>query len=104
MSKGQLSLPKIVLQDLWNHKWVLLLMTVVIANALVVVYTSHASRKLTSEWNQLLQQRDHLDVEWRNLLLEEQAQSEHSRIIRIATKELHMKRPLPNEEVVVKLP
>ncbi|RLV58953.1 cell division protein FtsL [Parashewanella curva] len=104
MAKGQLSLPKIVLQDLWNHKWVLLLMLFVLLNAVAVVYYSYASRKLISEWDRLLQQRDQLDVEWRNLLLEEQSQTEHSRIIRIATKQLHMKRPLPNEEVVVKLP
>lgn len=104
MTNGQLSLPRIIVQDLWNHKWLILMALLVILNATVVVYTSHASRKLTSEWDQLLQQRDRLDIEWRNLLLEEQAQTEHSRIIRIATKELDMKRPLPNEEVVVKIP
>ncbi|QYK01771.1 cell division protein FtsL [Shewanella psychrotolerans] len=104
MSKSQLNLTRIVLLDLWHHKWVLLLAVIVLANAVLVVYTSHASRKYTTQWDQLLQERDRLDIEWRNLLLEEQSQSEHSRVTRIATKELNMSRPLPNEEVVVRIP
>lgn len=104
MSKSQLNLPRIVLLDLWHHKWLFILASIVILNAVVVVYTSHVSRKLTTHWDQLLQERDRLDIEWRNLLLEEQSQTEHSRITRIATKELNMSRPLPNEEVVVRVP
>nr|WP_181006379.1 cell division protein FtsL [Shewanella insulae] len=95
---------RIVLLDLWHHKWVLLMAFIVMANAVLVVYTSHSSRNYTSQWDQLLQERDRLDIEWRNLLLEEQSQSEHSRVTRIATKQLDMKRPLPNEEVVVRVP
>ncbi|MBM7070977.1 cell division protein FtsL [Shewanella sp. 202IG2-18] len=104
MTKGQLSLPRIIFQDLMNHKVLLFLSSVVIFSALAVVYYSHETRELTNEWDRQLQERDSLDIEWRNLLLEEQAQTEHSRIIRIATKDLHMKRPLPKEEIVVKLP
>jgi len=51
----------------------------------------------------LLQEQDRLDIEWRNLLLEEQSQSEHSRVTRIATKELNMSRPLPKEEVIIRV-
>lgn len=104
VSKSQLNLARIVLQDLWQHKWILLLGMLVLGNAVAVVYTSHISRTQTSELDKLLQERDRLDIEWRNLLLEEQSQAEHSRITRIATKELDMIRPLPNEEVVVRLP
>ena len=102
MSQSPISLPRIVLQDIWHHKWVLLLALVVLLNGVSVVYTSHVSRKLTSEWDQLLQEQDRLDIEWRNLLLEEQSQSEHSRVTRIATKELNMSRPLPKEEIVIR--
>lgn len=104
MSKSQLNLPRIVLLDLWHHKWVLLLGIAVMVNAVAVVYTSHVSRKYTTQWDQMLQERDRLDIEWRNLLLEEQSQSEHSRITRFATKELEMSRPLPKEEIVVRVP
>ncbi|MCL1142898.1 cell division protein FtsL [Shewanella gaetbuli] len=102
MGQSSLNLPRIVLHDIWQHKWVLLLSIIVMINAVAVVYTSHVSRKLTSQWDQLLQQQDSLDIEWRNLLLEEQSQSEHSRVTRIATKELNMSRPLPKEEVIIR--
>lgn len=102
MSQSLLNLPRIILQDIWQHKWVLLLSIIVMINAVGVVYTSHISRKLTSKWDQLLQEQDRLDIEWRNLLLEEQSLSEHSRVTRIATKNLNMARPLPKEEVVVR--
>jgi len=104
LSKSQLNLPRIVLLDLWHHKWVLLLAIAVMVNAIVVVYTSHVSRKYITQWDQMLQEGDRLDIEWRNLLLEEQSLSEHSRITRIATKELEMSRPLPKEEIVVRVP
>lgn len=104
MNKPSTNLSQIVLHDLWLHKWILLLALSVLGNAVAVVYTSHVSRSLTTQWDQLLQERDRLDIEWRNLLLEEQSQAEHSRITRIATKELNMSRPLPSEEVVVKVP
>jgi cell division protein FtsL len=102
VSQSPLNLPRVVLQDIWQHKWVLLLSIIVMINAVAVVYTSHVSRKLTSTWDQLLQEQDRLDIEWRNLLLEEQSLSEHSRVTRIATKNLNMARPLPKEEVVVR--
>ncbi len=104
MSQSQVNLGRIIVADLWHHKWVLLLAMAVLVNAIVVVYTSYSSRQYTSQWDQLLQQRDRLDIEWRNLLLEEQSQSEHSRVTRIATKDLNMSRPLPNQEVVVRIP
>lgn len=104
MTQFQFNLPKIVLQDLWHHKWLLLLACVVMGSAITVVYTSHVTRKYISQWDQKLQDRDKLDIEWRNLLLEEQSQSEHSRITRIASKELEMNRPLPKEEIVVRVP
>ncbi|MEI6860167.1 MAG: cell division protein FtsL [Shewanella sp.] len=104
MGQAQLNLVRIILLDLWHHKWVLLLAAIVVGNAISIVYTSHVSRKYISRLDQMLQQRDRLDIEWRNLLLEEQSQSEHSRITRIASKQLDMSRPLPREEIVVIIP
>jgi cell division protein FtsL len=103
VSQSPLKLSRLILQDILQHKWVLLLSIIVISNAVMVVHTSHMSRKLISQWDFLLQERDRLDIEWRNLLLEEQSQSEHSRVTRIATKELDMSRPLPSQEVVIRL-
>ncbi|QDE29599.1 MULTISPECIES: cell division protein FtsL [Shewanella] len=103
MSQSSLNLPRIVLHDIWHHKWVLLLSVLVVLNGVAVVYTSHVTRKLITQWDQLLQEQDRLDIEWRNLLLEEQSQSEHSRVTRMATKELNMSRPLPKEEVIIRV-
>ncbi|HBF44972.1 cell division protein FtsL [Shewanella frigidimarina] len=103
MSQSPLNLPRIVLHDIWHHKWVLLLSLLVVLNGVAVVYTSHVTRKLITQWDQLLQEQDRLDIEWRNLLLEEQSQSEHSRVTRMATKELNMSRPLPKEEVIIRV-
>tara|TARA_R110002050_G_scaffold43967_4_gene104950 strand:- start:2478 stop:2747 length:270 start_codon:yes stop_codon:yes gene_type:complete len=88
---------------MWQHKWVLLLILLIVINGVAVVYTSHVTRKLITQWDQLLQEQDRLDIEWRNLLLEEQSQSEHSRVTRMATKELNMSRPLPKEEVIIRV-
>ena len=101
MGQVQLNLTRIVLLDLWHNKWILLLAVAVVGNAITIVYTSHVSRSYISQWDQMLQERDRLDIEWRNLLLEEQSQSE---ITRIASKQLNMSRPLPKEEVVVRIP
>ncbi|WP_076537991.1 cell division protein FtsL [Shewanella sp. UCD-KL21] len=103
MAQSSINLSRIVLADIWQHKWILLLTLIVIGNAMSVVYTSYATRKQTSQLDQLLQERDRLDIEWRNLLLEEQSKSEHSRVTRSATKDLKMVRPLPKEEVVIRL-
>ncbi|MDO6618522.1 MULTISPECIES: cell division protein FtsL [unclassified Shewanella] len=103
MAPSSINLSRIVLADIWQHKWILLLTLIVVGNAMSVVYTSYATRKQTSQLDQLLQERDRLDIEWRNLLLEEQSKSEHSRVTRIATKDLKMVRPLPKEEVVIRL-
>ncbi|MDF5377593.1 cell division protein FtsL, partial [Vibrio parahaemolyticus] len=43
------------------------------------------------------------DSEWRNLMLEETALAEHSRVQDLAKKELEMKRPDGDKEVVVTL-
>ncbi len=48
-------------------------------------------------------ERDRLDSEWRNLILEETALAEHSRVQDLSNKELEMKRPDADKEVVVTL-
>lgn len=102
-TSSRINLANLVLKDLWRHRFVVILVLLVVFHGIGVVYVSHKSRLLTTQWDQLLKERDRLDIEWRNLLLEEQSLSEHSRITRIATKELQMNRPLPKEEVIVRV-
>jgi cell division protein FtsL len=50
-----------------------------------------------------MQEKDELDVEWRNLVLEQRALTEHNRIENLVEKQLEMYRPTADDEVVVKL-
>lgn len=95
------SLMKMLLQDLLQHKWVLLLSVVVIGNALSIVYIAHLNRQLTSERDDLLSYRDTLDSEWRHLVVEQNALTEHSRVERIAQEQLGMRDVEPEQEVLV---
>ena len=45
-------------------------MVLVVASAFSVIYFTHLNRQATSELEVLLTQKDELDIEWRNLLLE----------------------------------
>lgn len=79
----------------------LVLLVLVLISALGVVYITHQSRQLVAQQEQLLIERDDLDIEWRNQLLEENSLAEHSQIETQAEKELDMKRPSAANEIVV---
>ncbi|KLV06212.1 cell division protein FtsL [Photobacterium aquae] len=78
------------------------LLVLVLISALGVVYITHQSRQLIAQQEQLLIERDQLDIEWRNQILEENSLAEHSRVERLAEKEMDMKRPSREDEVIVK--
>jgi cell division protein FtsL len=65
--------------------------------ALAIVYFKHSNRQLLIEVHALQTERDALNSEWTQLLLEESTLVTHSRVERIATQELHMKLPENNE-------
>ena len=95
------ALPVMLLQDLRRYKYVIALMLLVIATALTVIYIAHQNRQLTYARDQLLSQRDLLDREWRHLVIEQNALTEHSRVERIAQEQLGMVEVTPEREVVV---
>lgn len=101
-AERRISLSQLIWQDLVRHAWLIVLVFAVFVSAIAVVYSAHKTRQLTSRWEQLQEHRDELDIEWRHLLIEEMAQAEHSRVERIASQELQMKRPQPDKEIVVK--
>ncbi|GAB3523217.1 cell division protein FtsL [Photobacterium alginatilyticum] len=96
------SLARLIARDLVSVGRVpSVLLVLVLASALGVVLITHHSRQLIAQQEQLLIERDQLDIEWRNQILEENSLSEHSRIERLAEKELEMNRPSRDSEVVV---
>ena len=76
----------------------------VVMSAFSVIYFTHLNRQSTSGLEVLLTERDELDIEWRNLLLEQNSLAEHSAIESKASKFLKMKRPNIKTEVIVSLP
>ncbi len=81
---------------------VTLLFSLVLASAILLVYSKHQSRKLFVELQQLKYQVDDLNTEWSQLQLEQSAWSGHGRIERIARKQLSMVMPDPDDVVFVK--
>jgi cell division protein FtsL len=70
-----------------------LLFSLVLASAILLVYSKHQSRKLFVELEQLRYQVDALNTEWSQLQLEQSAWSGHGRIERVARKRLSMVMP-----------
>lgn len=104
MSQNTPNLAKIIALDLLTVGRVPLVMLVLIfASAMGVVFTTHHTRQAITEKDQALEERDHLDNEWRNLILEETALAEHSRVQDMAKNDLQMKRPDADKEVVIEL-
>lgn len=105
MSKAKSNLAKLIVVDLMTvGRMPLLVLVLIFASAMGVVFTTHHTRQAITEKDQALQERERLDNEWRNLLIEETALAEHSRVQEIAKDELQMKRPDSDKEVVIDLP
>ena len=78
-----------------------LLFVMVLASAIMLVYSKHQSRKLFVELQQLKYQVDELNTEWGQLQLEQSAWSGHGRIERVASTRLSMVMPESDEVVFI---
>lgn len=79
----------------------LLTYSLVMLSAFTVISTTHNNRQLSIQLEGLMQQQDELDVQWRHLVLEQSALTEHNRIENLVNRELKMFRPKPEDEVIV---
>lgn len=101
---SEIRLSSQIRQQWQQRKLVLLLLLACVLTALAVVQMAHLNRQLTIQQDQNYQQRDQLDTEWRNLLLEQRALAEHSRVEEIARRQLNMERPSGNRDITVRQP
>lgn len=101
---NNIQLLKLMSDDWRQHMIIAVLMLLCIVSALAVVHFAHLNRQLTIQQDLFYQQRDQLDIEWRNLLLEQRALSEHSRVEDIARNKLDMRRPAAETDITVNLP
>jgi cell division protein FtsL len=82
---------------------VYLMLIAVLVSALAVVQLRHETRQRYAALQQLQGQRDALNVEWGQLLLEEGAWSQHRRVETLARSQLGMNLPEPKHVAVVRL-
>jgi cell division protein FtsL len=66
-------------------------------SALGAIWSKHQARTLFVELQRLQMQRDHLDIEWGQLKLEQSAWSTHGRVEQVARADLRMVIPQPQE-------
>lgn len=92
-----------LVHDLTRNLLRVLLYLAVIVSAFCVILASHHNRQENIALEDLMQERDELDVEWRNLVLEQRALTEHNRIEAMVEKQLDMHRPSADKEVVVRI-
>ncbi len=78
------------------------LAALVFISALAVVFSSHSSRKLFVEMEELLKLRNELNAEWGRLQLEQSTWATHGRIERTANEKLDMVIPPPGAVVIVR--
>ncbi|WP_395344749.1 cell division protein FtsL [Ningiella sp. W23] len=97
------NLVKILATDLGRHLFLVALYLCVIASALAVVVSTHKNRQLIISHEQLIQQKDALDIEWRHLIIEQTALTEHNRIERMMQEKLDMRRPTQADEKLVRV-
>ena len=88
-------------QDILQHFVSYILLFLVVVSAFSVIYYTHVNRQTTSELEVLFTEQDELDIEWRNLLLEQNSLAEHSAIESKAKKLLNMKRPDADSEIII---
>ena len=89
--------------DLARHPVRVLLFLALLVSAGLVILSAHHNRQMSIAIERLMQEKDQLDVEWRHLVLEQSALTEHNRIEALVKSELNMHRPVPSEEVVVRI-
>jgi len=80
---------------------VIVVMTLV-SSAIAVTYSVHKSRQYLYELQKLQAERNRLETEWGQLLLEQHAWGAYGRIGRLATEQLQMRNPSPAEIIMVR--
>jgi cell division protein FtsL len=80
---------------------VLVFAVICVISAMALVYTTHESRKLFIELEQLTTARDELNIEWGQLQIEQSTWASHARIERVAMEDLALSRPLATEIFVI---
>lgn len=93
----------IIMSDLSRHLFLIILFLCVIGSAVAVAISAHKNRQLVIAQEKLVQDKDALDVQWRHLIIEQSALTEHNRIERAVKEQLGMRRPTREDEVLLRV-
>ncbi len=98
------SLLKVLLVDLFVTYWLIAILAVAFSfSAIMLIYKSHDSRRLTTKWQSLTQQQHQQQLKSDALRLELTSLSESDRIFTLAKKKLGMIEVNANNEEVISL-
>ena len=86
----------------WQKGLLALLSLALLGTALALVLVRHDSRVLFMALQTLEQERDDLDREWQQLLLEQSVWAQPARIEQVAREQLQMRIPSPADIQVIR--
>ncbi|BGI51219.1 MAG: cell division protein FtsL [Arsenophonus endosymbiont of Ceratovacuna japonica] len=96
------SLIKIIGNDIFQNGIIpLILLIIIIISSILIITITHKTRILTSQKNLIIEERENLDIEWRNLILEKKSLENHIRIERFSIEKLQMIYVDPAQEHIV---
>lgn len=102
MTMEKYSLIRIISYDIFRHGVIpLTLLIVIIISAISVVIVSHQTRLLTVQKDLIRAEKEFLDIEWRNLILEENLLKNNSRVEHLSAERLQMIYVDPTKEHIV---
>lgn len=73
-----------------------------VSSAVAVAYSAHKSRLYLNDLQTLEKQRDQLQTEWGQLLLEQHTWGAYGRVGKLASEQLQMRNPAPTEIIMVR--
>lgn len=79
-----------------------MLTLVLVCSAVAVAYSVHKSRHYLNELQSIEGERDRLETEWGQLLLEQHTWGSYGRIGKIALEQLQMRNPAATEIIMVR--
>lgn len=101
VQKKRFSLVRLIVDDLLgNHKISLFFLVMIVISALAVLFITQETRKELFVREQLLLERDVIESEWRNLIIEENVLADSKRIEQKANS-IGMQYVTPKNETVI---
>lgn len=93
----------IIMSDLSRHLFLIILFFSMIGSAIAVIISTHENRQLVIAQEKLVREKDAFDVEWRHLIIEQSALTEHNLIERTVFEKLDMRRPTREDEILLRV-